>query len=120
MTHCRDRVQAEVLFMKPASSEESWARTDLWDQVARIPGVARRVDVGGEDQRRFGARVSGEVFLFSPAGEMLFHGGITTGRGHEGDNQGRLALESLLLGQAAAIASTPAFGCELADRLDTD
>jgi hypothetical protein len=113
MTHCQGRVNAQVLFMKPPSLPADWANTDLWDSAANTPGVIPRLDLEGAEQRLFAARVSGEVFLYRPDGVLAFHGGITAGRGHFGDNQGRSALEALLLNRDFQTATTPVFGCEL-------
>jgi hypothetical protein len=70
-----------------------------------------RVDVGGTEHRRFGARVSGEVYLFQTDGQLVFHGGITAGRGHAGDNLGRSAVESFLREGVLPPETTPVFGC---------
>lgn len=113
MTHCRGRVDACVLFNMPRSSPADWARSDLWDIAAGIPGVEPRLDLDGAERRRFGTRISGEVLLFWPDGELAFHGGITGGRGHEGDNEGRTALEWLLGHRRTVSTTVPVFGCEL-------
>lgn len=113
MARCQGRLDARVLFYQPTSSPDDWARTDLWESAARIPGVDPQIDLGGTEHRRFGARVSGEVYVYQPNGELSFHGGITAGRGHAGDNDGRLAIESLVLHGNAAMRVTPAFGCQL-------
>ncbi|MEX0937218.1 MAG: hypothetical protein WDZ59_05105 [Pirellulales bacterium] len=115
MTHCEGRLAAHVLFYKPGSATTQWTRTDLWHAADRIPGVQTRVDVDGAERRHFGARVSGEVFLYQASGELAFHGGITASRGHAGDNAGRSAIESLVLNHAATASTTPVFGCELQD-----
>jgi len=113
IARCQDRMDAQVLFYKAPASPEDWATTDLWHSAARIPGVVPRVDVAGAERRLFGASVSGEVFLFQPGGELSFHGGITAGRGHAGDNQGRSALESILLNRHSPSTTAPVYGCAL-------
>lgn len=113
MTHCHDRLESHVLFLGPTSTPDDWAKTDLWKAAARIPGVELHLDIGGVEHRRFGALVSGEVFLYQPSGELAFHGGITAGRGHAGDNLGRWALEQFLLKDELPTAESPVFGCEL-------
>jgi hypothetical protein len=112
-THCAGRLDAQVLFLQPPALPTDWVESDLWNRAAKIPGVVRRLDFEGGEQRLFGARVSGEVFVYSPDGKLLFHGGITAGRGHVGDNAGRSALESLLLRSQNAGNITPVFGCQL-------
>ncbi|HKS16351.1 MAG TPA: hypothetical protein VJU16_03510, partial [Planctomycetota bacterium] len=65
------------------------------------------------EARRFGIETSGHVLLFSPGGARLFSGGITSARGHSGDNAGLdLALERLR-NPSLPTASTSVFGCLL-------
>jgi hypothetical protein len=74
-------------------------------------------DEGGVEARGFAARASGDVLLYSPAGKLLFQGGITGSRGHEGDNYGLSRLADLLAVPAAESAipvTSRIFGCELA------
>jgi hypothetical protein len=113
MTHCQGRLRAEVLFLQPPSFGVEWVHSDLWDSASRVPGVVARIDRGSAELRRFGARVSGEVFVYHAGGQLLFHGGITAGRGHFGDNAGRTAIETAILNGSAPAHSTPVFGCEL-------
>ena len=113
MTRCHDRLATQVLFFKPGTVETHWVHTDLWSSAEQIPNVVPRIDFEGNEQRYFNARTSGEVFVYLPTGDVLFHGGITAGRGHVGDNVGRSRLESLLLRDERAICTTPVFGCDL-------
>ena len=77
-----------------------------------FPELARKSTRGGAITAAFGAFTSGQVFLYGTSGELLFSGGITGSRGHEGDNAGRDAVESLL-DRRNAPAHTPVFGCSL-------
>lgn len=113
MTHCGDRLDAQVLFFSPPSAPSDWPNTDLWDSAARIPGVTVGVDTNGLEERHFSASVSGETYVYLPDGKLQFHGGITAGRGHIGDNTGRSSLESFLLRDEAAAPTTPVYGCAL-------
>lgn len=113
MTRFPRSLDVQLLFIKPPAVATDWTCTDLWAEAAEIPGVVQRIDDEGTEQHRFGARVSGEVFVYLPSGNLLFHGGITAGRGHEGDNAGRATLESLLLQDEHAVCVMPVFGCEL-------
>ena len=58
-------------------------------------------DVEGVEARRFGAQTSGTTSLYSPDGRLLFSGGITSSRGHEGDNAGEDALTQAISGSPA-------------------
>jgi hypothetical protein len=95
-----------------------WERTDLWDSAAAIPGVHVMSDERGAQARVFGALVSGQTMLYDATGSLLFSGGITGARGHEGDNPSRTALTSMLVGQLTDPIRTPVFGCYLQAEAD--
>jgi hypothetical protein len=109
------RVTAVVLFARPAGSSGSWERTGLWRAAAAIPGVRVQADQDDREAALFGARTSGHALLYDPRGHLLFSGGISAARGHEGESAGRRSILALLGGDAAAPAQTPVFGCELHD-----
>ena len=113
MAHIPGALIAHVLFVKPAGLPEDWDKTDLWRRAAAIPGVSLTRDDGGAEARRFGAATSGETEVYDGDGRLLFSGGITAARGHEGDNAGRTAILSLLRSGGAEPTSTPVFGCSL-------
>ncbi len=114
MTHCPDRIDAHVLFLKPAGFAEGWEKTDLWSSAEAIPGVKVFCDEEGLEAKRFRAITSGYALLFGPQGDLLFSGGITGSRGHSGDNTGRSAIETLAMnGQADGKQQTFVFGCGL-------
>ncbi len=115
MTHCSGRLKARVLLFRPQGSAASWADSDLARQAAAIPGVSVVPDEGGEIARRFGAETSGQALLYDRRGELLFRGGITTARGHEGDNDGRFSIEALVLNSGPSAPDTPVYGCSLLD-----
>jgi hypothetical protein len=107
-----DRVDAHILFYVPTGCGEEWARTELWDQAAALGSVRLWCDEDGREARRFGAATSGDATVYGPDGRLLFHGGITGGRGQVGDNEGLAAVVAHLLGESAR-AGTDVFGCPL-------
>jgi hypothetical protein len=113
LARCRDRVRAQVLFLAPAGLPADWWKTDLWESASSIPGVEVSVDADGAEARRFRVVTSGHVLLYGSNGTLLFSGGITQSRGHEGANAGleelRLAIEE---GEAVTKRSS-VFGCAL-------
>jgi hypothetical protein len=115
MVSARDRVTAHVLFIRPAGAGAEWVETDLWEAAAAIPGVRVTTDEGGREAARFGAGASGLTLLYGASGRLLFSGGVTAARGHEGDNAGRDALAGLLAGDANVEVETPVYGCRLFD-----
>ncbi|MDB6030899.1 MAG: hypothetical protein JWM16_1237 [Verrucomicrobiales bacterium] len=44
MAACQGHVRAYVLFYAPEGSADSWIKTDLWANAARIPGVVVQDD----------------------------------------------------------------------------
>ena len=96
MTHCQKNVRAQVVFLKPEEFSQDWVKTDLWKNAINIPGVEAVVDDHGKEAKIFHADVSGQVMLYDILGNLVFSGGITSSRGHEGDNDGRDAIVSFL------------------------
>ena len=118
MAQAEGRVTAYVLFVKPQGFAVEWEKTDLWSSAAAIPGVQVVRDDGGAEALHFRAATSGQVTLYDRAGRLLFSGGITSARGHAGDNEGRAAIVSLLNTGEAGLGETPVYGCPLFARDD--
>jgi hypothetical protein len=113
MTQAQGRVKTYVLFVKPPNFADAWVQTDLLASAAAIPGVVVVRDDEGVEAARFRATTSGQTMLYDTVGKLLFSGGITSARGHAGDNAGRAAIVSLLATNEAAQRETPVFGCPL-------
>ncbi|HEY3861305.1 MAG TPA: RedB protein [Verrucomicrobiae bacterium] len=113
MAHCKGHVKVHVFFVKPPGQTTNWVLTSMWRKASQIPGVAVARDDDGREARLFGAATSGGVALFDVHGQLRFHGGITAGRGHSGDNSGRDAIQALILDGTSAVTQTPVFGCDL-------
>lgn len=113
MTHVQGRVNAKVLMARPTGAEPGWVSTSLWRQAEGIPGVEVEVDEGGEEARRLGVTTSGDTLLFDASGRLVFEGGITLSRGHEGSSAGRRAILDYLLEGRRERAQTPVFGCPI-------
>ena len=113
MTQAQGRVTAYVLFVKPAGFSDEWVQSDLWESVAAIPGVTPVMDDDGAEAALFHAKTSGQTVLYDAAGNLLFRGGVTSARGHAGDNAGRAAIVSLLTSDGTEERDTPVFGCPL-------
>jgi hypothetical protein len=100
-------------FLSDPEADEAGTRSATRSAAAAIPGVEVVADPRGETARAFGVRTSGETLLYSPSGELVFQGGITSARGHAGDNAGVDAIVAALLGEPVRVATTPVFGCAL-------
>jgi hypothetical protein len=106
-------VDAYVLFLAPRSESQRWVKSKLWRETSAISGVHVVEDIGGAEAHLFGARTSGQSFLYASSGRLLFSGGITAARGHVGPNAGSDAILRLLEGLASPRNATPVFGCSL-------
>jgi hypothetical protein len=114
MARLQGKVAAYVLLVEPVESGPDWEETNLRQSAEAIPGVKVVFDLNGVEARRFGAETSGHTFLFGADGRLLFSGGITTSRGHAGDNAGESAIVALANNQTPARTQTLVFGCSLA------
>ena len=113
-----------MLFLKPEGFADGWEQTDSWRVAAALSGVTAVRDDSGREASQFGGATSGQTLLYDADGTLLFSGGITSARGHAGDNAGRSQLVSLLnRGRSARAAlfetrrpdrdATSVFGCPL-------
>jgi hypothetical protein len=111
----QDKSSARLEFVVPVPPDAAndWLSTDTVEQAKRLDGATLVFDPGGVEAKRFGAIASGTVMWFDPAGDCLYAGGVTDGRGHEGGNAGRDSVEQLMRGEAPSEQSLPAFGCRL-------
>jgi hypothetical protein len=113
LAQAQNRVSAIVVFIIPDGVPAGWEKGDLWNEAATIPGLRVIRDLGGREAHQFDVEGSGHVLLFASSGKLLFSGGITSSRGHEGDNAGLTAVVSFILDGHASVSQTPVFGCSL-------
>ena len=102
-----------ILFLRPSTVGASWDQTELWQMANRLPNVTVLRDADGSEARRFGVETSGQTLLYDRNGELIFSGGVTSGRGHRGENEGETALISLITRGNADRRATNVFGCPL-------
>lgn len=115
MSRAHKNINCQIVFLKPEQFESGWEKTDLWQTACTIPGASCLVDSNGNEAQNFSARTSGQTFLYDNKGKLVFSGGITGSRGHEGDNPGQIAIEDLAMKKKAGNSCSPVFGCPLFD-----
>jgi hypothetical protein len=124
MTDAGPRIEAFVVFVGPNESSAVGGLLDLRATARAIPNV--RVIEDPTEARVFGAATSGQVLLYANDGALVFRGGLTAARGHEGDSVGGDVVRRLVQGTAAprpSSSSSPehpapasaVFGCALFD-----
>ncbi len=112
VAHSQGLVEVRVLFLQPQSEPREWVESSLWQQTSKIPDVNIST-INEKELEQFGEVTSGQTMLYDVAGNLVFSGGITDSRGHEGDNIGRSVIEGYLRGNEISIRQTPVFGCAL-------
>jgi hypothetical protein len=113
MTRLSGKLDAYVLMLRPKEMDEAWTHSDLWRSAQAIPGVHVQEDVDGAEAARFGAYTSGQVVLYAANGALLFRGGMTGSRGHEGDNAGEERIISLVTRGTSDSDHSSVYGCSL-------
>ncbi len=112
-------IQASVItiFYKPKSKPTSWVQNSLWKKVEANSRIRTFIDEDAEETTIFDAEVSGETLLFNESGNLVFRGGITPSRGHQGDNPGEDFIIRWFRGaRDLAFTQTSIFGCRIRDQ----
>lgn len=115
MAHINGQVDAYVFFLRPDGVGPGWEKTSQWYDAASIPGVIVACDEQGKLAATFQASTSGATFLYDGSGRLIFSGGITSARGHAGDNDGSDAILAAVLDNCQKSKCTNIFGCTLLD-----
>ncbi len=88
------------------------SESDLAPLALTIPGLRVVAEELGSECALFGVRTSGTVLFYDAGGQLVFSGGITPSRGHQGANIGADSLLAAFNGSALT-PKTPVFGCTL-------
>jgi hypothetical protein len=112
-TNVSSQADIHVMFFKPPATPEGWENSDTRRRASELRGVAVRTDADGSESKRFGAKTSGETLVYDAVGKLVYHGGITSARGHAGDNAGRRRITELIMQGKTDKGSAPTFGCGL-------
>ncbi|MEK2689138.1 hypothetical protein AAAA73_08620 [Bdellovibrio sp. GT3] len=95
--------------------QDSFDGQQIEKQARAIANIDVKTDLNRSVARSMGALTSGQTVLYAPEGNLLFQGGITISRGHEGSSPGALQIERIVTGPfiKTQFARTPTFGCHL-------
>ncbi|HXT52758.1 MAG TPA: RedB protein [Thermoanaerobaculia bacterium] len=97
----------------PEGAGADWVDGPVLRNAASISSLHVALDPGGRFARQLGATTSGHVLVYGGDGALLFSGGITAARAHEGDAAGQDAIVAALYGKTSPIHRSPVFGCGL-------
>jgi hypothetical protein len=107
-----EKLKAQVVFMKTKKLDSLFVENDLVKKAQLLPRTKLYFDQDGVEAKKFGALTSGHTFLFHHEKGLLFNGGLTAARGHEGKSQGQESIEQILQNKPyRKVASV--FGCDI-------
>ena len=109
---------AQVVVMKSPKLEKLFNQNPLINQAKIIPRTQIIFDREGKEAALFGAETSGLTHLYDAEANLLFAGGLTMARGHEGESAGKKAILSLINGKKAEARSL-VFGCDIFGSIKT-
>jgi hypothetical protein len=113
MAKVNGRLHVNVLFVIPKEERENWTDSSLERQARAVPGTTVLIDTDGSEAARFDAKTSGQVLLYDESGTLQFSGGLTSARGHAGDNLGKSVVINFVNERKLIARTTPVFGCAL-------
>ncbi|MBC7530849.1 MAG: RedB protein [Oligoflexus sp.] len=113
MSKSGDRLKSKVLVYRASNDLTGEGGSLLRSRLSGLLNVEISTDVEGQEAKRFGSFTSGQALLYNAEGVLVFSGGITGSRGHEGDNAGETAIIELINHRSRALPSAPVYGCEL-------
>ena len=99
----------------PEGTGPDWTDGPVMENAASIRGLRVVVDPGGRFAAKLGATTSGHVLVYGADDSLLFSGGITSARAHEGDSIGQNAIFKALYGQQPPARRSLVLGCGLRD-----
>ncbi|HZZ28951.1 MAG TPA: hypothetical protein VFE46_13200 [Pirellulales bacterium] len=113
LRNCERPVSVWIVFYKPTEMPDNWEQSDLWRSASALPGAHVISDPDGAVANGFHIFTSGQTLLYDAHGKLLFSGGITGARGHEGDNAGETAIQEFVNHGDSGCRQTPVFGCPI-------
>lgn len=113
MTDLDGRIKTHIVFVKPKGADDEWANTDLRSAAEAIPNANVVIDDDEVETNIFNAQTSSLTLVYDRDANLRFGGGITLGRGHEGNSPGRQAIFDFVISDTNALTKAPVFGCPL-------
>lgn len=106
-------LDVRVLCTVPAEGDTRWSADAANVLPAGLPMASITEDLDGREAARFGMETSGSVALYAADGRLVFQGGLTSSRGHEGPSPGGHAIRQFLRDGETSRSEAPVFGCAL-------
>lgn len=97
----------------PKLLEESRA----FSTAKTLKNITLVVDHNGFETNAFEVKTSGQVMLYDESGRLVFAGGLTPFRGHEGVSEGELSIVKWLNQRDMTWKTTSVFGCAMKEKI---
>ncbi len=107
------KITINIVFYHHNKFKREWVYSDLWNKAQTITEANLVIDSNFKEIDLFQPKTSGQVYLYSKDGELVYSGGITGSRGHVGDNIGRRSIISWVNEKKIIKNNTFVFGCTL-------
>jgi hypothetical protein len=89
-------------------------QTSLWKKANALGhGVQVLIDSSLYEANLFGAKTSGQTYLYDQNGQLIFFGGLTSARGHMGSSIGQEAIINFFNQNIITTDYAKVFGCLL-------
>lgn len=111
-------LSVQLVFMRTPKLEKLFKENPLISKAKTLPRTEIIFDEHGEEAKVFGAETSGHSFFYNEKSELVFNGGLTMARGHEGESVGKDSILAYFKGQKSIKDST-VFGCDIFGKLKT-
>jgi len=99
----------------PVGTSDSWIDSSITRQLVRM-GADVLVDRGGDYCSQLGTVTSGHILVYDDGMSLVFSGGITPGRGHEGTCPASSDLFQRVNGHSGETIQWPVYGCPIIDK----
>lgn len=106
-----NQIKIHLVFVKLKQTEHH-ENSKLFARASSLSDMSVLVD-SGEIAKSLGALTSGQVLLYNPSNDLVFAGGVTQARGHEGPNDGAESIVNIVSSKGSLIIQTPVYGCHL-------
>lgn len=111
-------LSAQLVFMRTPKLEKLFVENPLISKAKTLPRTEIVFDEHGEEAKIFGAETSGHSYFYNEKSELIFNGGLTMARGHEGASVGKESILSYFKGKKST-QNTLVFGCDIFGKLKT-
>lgn len=115
MSKIQGKANVNVIFTHPIGKSIEWVKSDLWEKANEISGVNIYIDSQNKFISIFKPKTSGQTYLYSNIDNrpLIYSGGITSSRGHEGDNTGSDSIANWIYKKKKFKSKFSVFGCSL-------